>query len=160
MIGIGLDKNGWDTVQDIIKKSAAYGYKFTVGALEEVVNNNDKNRFVFSDDKRKIRASQGHSIIIEPGYEPLEPPVVLYHGTATRFIESILKTGLEKRARTLVHLSREKETATKVGARHGKPVILEVAAGKMHGSGHVFYLSQNGVWLTDAVPVEFLTVIF
>lgn len=128
--------------------------------LEYVVGTNSKKRFAFSNDKRKIRASQGHSIGIDLGYEPKMPPEILYHGTATNYIGSILKSGLNKRKRTHIHLSVDWETAKRVGERHGKPVVFAVAAGKMNEAGHVFYLSENGVWLTETVPAAFLTVIF
>ena len=128
--------------------------------LEEVVVNNDKKRFVFSENKRKIRASQGHSIEVDLGYASQTPPEVLYHGTATHHIDAILKSGLERRKRKHVHLSADRETAIKVGERHGNPVVFEVATAQMHAKGYVFYFSENGVWLTDAVPAEFLRIQF
>ena len=117
---------------------------------------NDKQRFKFSDDGLKIRASQGHSVQVELGLPPVVPPDLLYHGTAIQTVASIRKTGLEKRKRQHVHLSLDEVTALKVGQRHGRPVILVVRAGEMHKAGHEFFLSANGVWLTDAVPVAFL----
>jgi len=160
IIGISLDGQGWVGVSELLKKSAAYGKPFSLESLEYIVETNSKKRFAFSGDKRKIRASQGHSIDIDLGYQPQMPPEILYHGTATQFVESILKSGLDKRKRTHVHLSADRETARKVGQRHGKPVIFEVAAQEMLGAGHAFYLSENGVWLTDVVPAEFLTARF
>jgi putative RNA 2'-phosphotransferase len=160
LIGIEPDENGWVLVKDILKKASSHGTKITREILDEVVANNSKKRFAFSDNKMKIRASQGHSIAIDLGYEPMQPPDLLYHGSATRNVSSILKSGLEKRQRSHVHLSADKETATVVGKRHGEPVIFEIAAGRMFGAGHQFYLSANGVWLTDSVRPEFLTVQF
>jgi putative RNA 2'-phosphotransferase len=160
LIGIALDEQGWVPVSELRKKAAAYGKPFSMEILEFVVKTNSKSRFAFSEDKGKIRASQGHSVEVDLGYKPQLPPEVLYHGTATHIVESILKTGLDKRKRTHVHLSANPETAMKVGERHGKPVIFEVAAQRMHRAGHLFYLSANEVWLTDAVPAEFLTVKF
>ena len=160
LIGIELDEQGWVNVSELRRKAAAYGKVFSMEMLEYLVDTNSKKRFAFNEDKRKIRASQGHSVEIDLGYEPQTPPEVLFHGTATHVVEVILKSGLEKRKRTHVHLSADRETATKVGQRHGKPVIFEVEAGKMSKAGHLFYLSENGVWLTDAVPAEFLTVKF
>jgi putative RNA 2'-phosphotransferase len=159
LIGIELDEQGWVAVDELLKKANAAGNAITFDILDYVVQTNAKKRFSFSDDLKKIRASQGHSVEVELGYEPQVPPEILYHGTATRFVESILQTGLEKRDRQHVHLSKELETATAVGQRHGKPVIFHVLAGQMHKAGHVFYLSANGVWLTDAVPVAFLKLI-
>jgi putative RNA 2'-phosphotransferase len=153
-----LDERGWVAVTELQKKAAAYGAGFSLPELEYVVETNSKKRFVFSGDKRKIRASQGHSIAVNLGYEPQEPPAVLFHGTATRFIESILSSGINKQKRTHVHLSLDRETALAVGQRHGKPVVFEVAAQEMRKQGYLFYLSANGIWLTDTVPAEFLTV--
>jgi putative RNA 2'-phosphotransferase len=147
-------------VAGLKKKAAAFGKPFSGEELEFVVETNSKKRFAFSPDKRKIRASQGHSIDVDLGYEPRTPPEILYHGTATNHIGSILKSGLNKRKRTHVHLSPDKDTAIKVGQRHGKAVILEVAAGQMHAAGHLFFLSENEVWLTDAVPAAFLIIHF
>jgi putative RNA 2'-phosphotransferase len=128
----------------------------TTEELQHVVANNDKKRFSFSDDGLSIRASQGHSIEIALGYEPAMPPEILYHGTAERFLPSIRAQGLLKGKRHHVHLSADVETATKVGQRHGKPVVLEVKAGQMLRDGFVFHLSANGVWLTEHVPAFYL----
>lgn len=117
---------------------------------------NEKKRFAFSDDGTRIRASQGHSVEVSLGYAPQSPPARLYHGTATRFVESIRQEGLLKQERHHVHLSADVDTATKVGQRHGKPAILIVNAEAMSAQGHQFFLSENGVWLTDHVPVEFI----
>jgi putative RNA 2'-phosphotransferase len=155
-IGLRLDENGWAQVTDLIKKSAAKGRGFTFEELAEVVATNDKKRFAFDAGETKIRASQGHSIKIEIGFEEKTPPAVLYHGTAERNVASILRNGLRKMARHHVHLSADPETARKVGTRYGKPVILEIDAGKMLAEGFKFYVSANGVWLADAVPPEFL----
>ena len=85
------------------------------------------------------------------------PPDVLYHGTVERFLASIMAEGLKKGKRHHVHLSRDVETARKVGARRGKPVILQVDTGRMYSQAYKFFLSVNGVWLSDLVPAEFLT---
>jgi putative RNA 2'-phosphotransferase len=116
----------------------------------------DKKRFAFSNDKTLIRASQGHSIDIDLDLTPVEPPETLYHGTAERFVESILKTGLHKQSRQHIHLSATVETAISVGGRHGKPVVLRIQSGKMHQEGFKFYLSENKVWLTDSVPAQYI----
>jgi putative RNA 2'-phosphotransferase len=160
LIGIVLDDQGWVAVAELRKKAATFGNLFSLAELAYVVETNNKKRFAFNGDRRKIRASQGHSIDVDLGYEPQMPPEILYHGTTTGHIESILKSGLHKRNRTHVHPSFDQETAIKVGRRHGNPVVFEVAAGSMRKSGHLFYLSGNGVWLTDKVPKEYLTVKF
>ena len=151
-IGLELDSNGWAEINELIEKSTKV--KLTQELIEEVVVKDNKQRFIIKDGK--IRANQGHSINIDLALEAVEPPDILYHGTATRFLESIMKEGLTKQSRQHVHLSKDIETATMVGKRHGKVVILEVDAKKMFEEGYVFYLSENGVWLTDRVGVEFL----
>jgi putative RNA 2'-phosphotransferase len=120
--------------------------------LDRVVGENDKQRFALSADGRRIRASQGHSVAVELGLEPREPPAVLFHGTADRNLDSIRAEGLRPGRRTHVHLSADEATATAVGRRHGRPVVLRVHAGRMHAAGHAFYRSDNGVWLTARVP--------
>lgn len=155
-IGIQLDAQGWVEVETLLHAAKRHGTKIDRDLLRIIVEHNDKQRFSFSEDGLKIRANQGHSIDIDLGLSPLEPPNILYHGTAERFIESIRKQGLQKRQRHHVHLSPDEQTAYKVGVRHGKPVILQVYSGVMHQDGHVFYRSDNGVWLTESVPVEYL----
>lgn len=121
-----------------------------------MVESNDKKRFAFNEDKTLIRASQGQSITINLDYEPVMPPEFLYHGTPDKFIKPILEKGLRKMKRHHVHLSIDRETATKVGARRGKPVILRIRALEMHHESHQFFISTNGVWLTDNVPAKFI----
>jgi putative RNA 2'-phosphotransferase len=152
-----LDQQGWAQVDELLEKANAHGVSLTPELLREIVEQNDKRRFALSDDGRRIRANQGHSIQIALGLEPVEPPALLYHGTATRFVDSIRQTGLRPGKRQHVHLSTDEETATAVGRRHGKPIIIIIKAGEMHAAGHSFYLSANGVWLTDGVSPEYLT---
>jgi putative RNA 2'-phosphotransferase len=156
LIGITLDDQGWVNVDELLKQANSNGQVLTHEILNHVVETNAKKRFAFDDKKQKIRASQGHSVEVELGYRPQTPPQVLYHGTGDKSVSSILNSGLEKRSRQHVHLSDNLETAVKVGQRHGKPVVFNVQAGKMHQQGYLFYLSENGVWLTDIVPSEFL----
>jgi len=158
VIELELDANGWARVEELLEKMNAKGKRINRLLLEEIVATNDKQRFVFNESKKKIRANQGHSIDVDLGFQPKQPPEILYHGTREKSIESIFRTGLEKRNRQHVHLSADLETATKVGQRHGKVVLLEVQAGKMYETGVTFYLSKNGVWLTDEVPVEYLEI--
>jgi putative RNA 2'-phosphotransferase len=155
-IGLQLDENGWASVDELIEKVNAKGNNVDIDLLNEIVETNDKKRFAFNDDKTKIRASQGHSIEIDLALQPIAPPDVLYHGTATRFVESILKEGLIKQQRQHVHLSEKLETATAVGARHGKPTILIVDAKQMYEDGFLFYKSENNVFLTDCVGVKYI----
>ena len=155
-IGLVLDSQGWASIEALIDKANAAGTKFDRTELLHVVETSDKKRFSVSPDGQRIRAAQGHSVSVELGLSPKEPPPVLYHGTATRFVEAILEQGLKPQARQQVHLSRDEETARRVGQRHGKPHIFEVDALAMHANGFKFYLADNGVWLTDLVPPEFL----
>jgi len=156
VIGITLDENGWTDVDELIAKMNANGHRISFDQLEEVVETNDKQRFAFSDDYNKIRASQGHSVNISLGLDPQEPPEYLYHGTVARFLDSIRKEGLQRMSRQHLHLSRDRETAVKVGSRRGIPVILNISSGAMHKDGFLFYLSDNGVWLTDHVPAKYI----
>lgn len=157
-IGLTLDPHGWALVADLLRRMAATGTPLTRAELDVIVAENDKKRFAFNDAGTKIRASQGHSIDVDLQFEPLLPPPELFHGTATTSVESILATGLQSRSRRHVHLSLDRETATKVGTRHGRPVILTVAAGLMHKDGYEFYRSANDVWLTHEVPARYLAV--
>lgn len=155
-IGIQLDDSGWVEVDALLRASGEHGQKLSPELLQEIVATNDKKRFAFSDDGKRIRASQGHSIEIDLDLEQREPPEQLYHGTVERFLESIMSTGLIKGNRHHVHLSSDVETASKVGGRRGRPIILRVDAGKMHHDGHTFYRSANGVWLCDSVPPAYI----
>jgi putative RNA 2'-phosphotransferase len=156
-IGLTLDENGWAEVEELLRLANERGRTITRPLLDRVVAENDKKRFAFSDDGTRIRASQGHSVEVDLNLPPVEPPELLYHGTATRFLDSIRSQGLHSASRKHVHLSADAATAVKVGQRHGRPVVLVVRARDMHAAGHRFFRSANGVWLTDNVPVEFLT---
>ena len=158
-IGLTLDQQGWAGIDELIAKGNAAGTTFSRDDLQQVVLSNDKQRFSISEDGLRIRAAQGHSVNVELGLKPQEPPAVLYHGTATRFVDSILAAGLRPQSRQQVHLSAAEETARRVGQRHGKPAIFKVEALRMHAQGFKFCLSDNGVWLTDRVPPEFLSII-
>ena len=153
---IALDSAGWVAVEELLAGCARVGNPMTRAQLDHVVATNEKKRFEFSTDGLRIRASQGHSVEVERDYEPQTPPELLFHGTASRFVDSIRTSGLMKQARHHVHLSAEIATATNVGARHGKPVVLNIRAGDMHRAGHAFFRSTNGVWLVDAVPLKFI----
>lgn len=158
LINLALDENGWANVDELITKSKRDSYEgITFEELDEIVQTNAKKRFAFNEDKTKIRASQGHSIDINLALIPQQPPEFLYHGTAQSNIESILEKGIEKRSRQHVHLSQDKETATNVGMRHGKPIILTIRTQKMFEDGIEFYLSDNQVWLTDHVDPKYIS---
>jgi putative RNA 2'-phosphotransferase len=155
-IGIELDQNGWTDVETLLKKTNGYGIKLDNETLKHVVETNSKKRFAFNDTFDRIRASQGHSVEIELGYTARKPPAILYHGTGEKSVQSILDTGLEKQSRQQVHLSADLETAIKVGQRHGKPFVFKVLAELMFNDKFEFFISDNGVWLTDNVPAKYL----
>lgn len=154
-IGISLDKHGWANVNDLIK-GINKTYKLNMEMLEEIVETDDKQRYSFNEDKTKIRANQGHSINVDVELEEAVPPQYLYHGTATKYMDSIWKDGLIPKSRLYVHLSADENTAIDVGKRHGKPMVFCVRSKCMYDQGFKFYKSTNGVWLTKRVPVEFL----
>ena len=157
VIGMQLDAEGWLPIDELIENVNRQGKQLSLELLHEVVASCEKKRFALSEDGLKIRANQGHSVRdVELNLAAAAPPSVLYHGTVADFLDSIHEHGLLKRSRNHVHLSANVETAKKVGARRGKPVILTIRSEAMHESGHTFYLSANGVWLTDAVPVLFI----
>ncbi len=151
--GIILDKNGWADVSDIKKV-----LKINHEELIEIVETNDKKRFEFDTHKTRIRARQGHSIEVDVELQTYIPTGFLYHGTASRFINDIMKHGLNKQSRQHVHMSDNEETAKHVGSRHGQPVILQIDSAKMHEDGLVFYKSNNDVYLTDSVPSKYITI--
>lgn len=156
-IGIELDSNGWTDVTTLIEKVNAANTPINFEILKHLVDTNPKKRFAFNDTLDKIRANQGHSIDVELGYVPQEPPAILYHGTSEKTAAVILQNGLHKMNRHHVHLSADIETAIKVGQRHGKPVVFSVRAKEMFIKKYEFFLSDNGVWLTDYVPANFLS---
>lgn len=155
-IGIQLDQSGWADITELIERANNYGIKFDREILNHIVATNSKQRFAFNDTFDKIRANQGHSVEIELGYTNQRPPEILFHGTGEKSVQSILDTGLEKRGRLHVHLSSDFETAFMVGQRHGKPFVFKVLAEQMYNDNFKFFISDNGVWLTDNVPTRYL----
>ena len=155
-IGLLLGEAGWVGVDELLDAVKRHGVALTLDQLKHVVATSDKKRFAFSEDGKRIRASQGHSVSIDLQYPPQTPPDILYHGTAARFLSGIRKDGLKRMERHDVHLSAETKVTLQVGGRHGKPVLLLIRSGEMHRAGHVFRCSANGVWLVDHVPPEFI----
>lgn len=154
-IGISLDEHGWANVDELIE-GIAKTREFNMDILEEVVKTDNKQRYSFNEDKTLIRANQGHSIPVDVELDEVEPPAELWHGTGEKYVESIDKIGLIPKSRLYVHLSKDSDTATNVGRRHGKPVLYTVKTGDMFKDGYKFFLSKNGVWLTKEVPVKYL----
>jgi putative RNA 2'-phosphotransferase len=155
-LGLRLEAGGRVGVDELLAACAQRGFSGTRAEREEVVARNDKQRFSFDASGTKIRANQGHSVAVDLQLAPVTPPSTLYHGTGHRSEELVLAEGLKKMKRHHVHLSPDVETATRVGARHGEPVVFAVDATVMREAGHRFYVSANGVWLTDEVPAEYL----
>lgn len=155
-VGLELSPEGWVDVEKLLAACRDHGHTLSRSVLQQVVATNDKQRFSFSPDGRRIRANQGHSVVVDLGLAPVAPPERLYHGTVPRFLDAIRREGLVRGNRQHVHLSADRQTADKVGRRRGRPVILVVEAGRMHGDGQKFYRSDNGVWLVDAVPPQYL----
>lgn len=156
--GVQLDEKGWAAVPQLLEGMRKNGYKIDFNKLEEIVATNDKKRYNFNEDKTKIRANQGHSLEVDVELKQLVPPVYLYHGTAGHFLNSIKKKGLKKQGRNHIHLSLDRQTAESVGKRHGLPIVLKIHSGKMHQEGYIFYLSENGVWLTDYIPSDYIYI--
>ncbi|KQQ89061.1 RNA 2'-phosphotransferase [Massilia sp. Leaf139] len=157
-IGIDLDREGWTDIAALLVAANEDGRRLDRALIDEVVQTNDKGRFAISGDGLRIRALQGHSSAgVQLTHRALAPPPVLYHGTATRFVAAIERQGLRAGSRHHVHLSQEQATAASVGARYGMPVVLRIDAAAMAADGFVFYLADNGVWLTEAVPPRYLS---
>lgn len=155
-IGLTLDTEGWAEVAVLIECASRHGTVIDRATLQQVVDSNDKQRFALDAAGERIRANQGHSVKVDLGLQAIEPPAILFHGTASRFLDGIRQAGLKPGSRQHVHLSATEDTAVNVGGRHGKPVVLPVRAGDLHAQGHPFYRSENGVWLTDAVPLAYI----
>ena len=154
--GLKLGEAGWVGVDELLQAVNSHGVTLTLDQLKHIVATSDKKRFAFSDDGQCIRASQGHSIEVDLQYPPQTPPEILYHGTATRFLDSIRQHGLQKMERHDVHLSAETKVTVQVGGRHGRPALLTIRAGDMHRAGFAFRCSANGVWLVNHVPPQFI----
>jgi putative RNA 2'-phosphotransferase len=158
-LGLELAPGGWVRIDDLLAACARDNFPISREQLDEVVAGNDKQRFSLDPTGTLIRANQGHSTPVDLQLEPATPPALLYHGTGSQHAEVIRRDGLKKMGRHHVHLSIDVPTATKVGARHGKPVVFEVDAAAMHRAGHPFYVSANGVWLADGVPAGYLRLL-
>lgn len=154
-IGISLDEHGWARVDELIA-GIAKSTEFNMEILEEIVRTDNKQRYSFNEDKSLIRANQGHSVPVDVELDEAAPPELLWHGTGEKFVASIDAQGLIPKSRLYVHLSKDKETAVTVGARHGKPVLYCVKSGEMARDGYKFYLTKNGVWLIKKVPAKYL----
>lgn len=153
---VKLDDAGWTNVEELLSKINAQGQEINFEILDHIVKTNSKQRFAFNDDKTEIRANQGHSVKVNHGFEAIQPPAILYHGTGEKKIANILQIGLDKRKRHHVHLSDKIDTAIEVGKRHGNPIVFEILCAEMHADGFEFYKSKNKVWLTEAVPTKYL----
>lgn len=156
VIGITLDEHGWANVDELVK-GINREYAFTMDDLEKIVSTDSKQRYSFNENKSLIRANQGHSIPVDVELEEKVPPEILWHVTGVKYVDSIDQKGLIPKSRLYVHLSSDIDTATKVGSRHGKPIVYVVDTKSMYNDGYKFYLSVNNVWLTKSVPVKYLS---
>lgn len=154
--GVELDAQGWADVSAVVAGLGSAGLRIDAAVLSEIVRTDEKGRYSLSSDGRRIRATQGHSVPVDLGLSPAEPPAMLYHGTVERFLRSIRHDGLLPRERHHVHLSATRRTAEQVGGRRGSPVVLVVDAARMRADGLRFLRSENGVWLVDRVPAQYL----
>lgn len=155
-IHLTMDAQGWVSVKELLQNANRQGIPLTQENLQQIVEQNDKRRYALSEDGMRIRASQGHTISVDLGLTSQTSPAKLFHGTAQQFLDSIRQKGLIPGKRNHVHLSKDVETALNVGRRHGQAVVLTVKAEEMAQAGYAFYLSENGVWLTEVVPVMYL----
>jgi len=155
-LGLTLEPGGWVVVEDLLAACRRNHMPLTRSQLDEVVAKNDKQRFSFDETGAKIRANQGHSVEVDLQLEPTTPPDILYHGTGHNSVQGIREQGLLRFTRNHVHLSKDVPTAIRVGQRHGKPFVFVVDARAMHEAGHTFYVSDNGVWLAESIPAEYL----
>jgi len=158
-LGLTLADGGWVEITILLAACEKHGFPITRDQLDEIVRTSDKKRFSINETNTRIRANQGHTTPVDLKLDPLEPPALLYHGSAKKNVTVILAFGLLKMKRHHVHLSHEIDTALTVGKRHGEPVVFAIDCALMHARGHSFFRSDNGVWLTDHVPAEFLRVI-
>jgi putative RNA 2'-phosphotransferase len=158
-LGLMLEPGGWVPIDTLLQAAAVRGFQVTRNELDAVVAGNDKQRFSISEDGVRIRANQGHSVEVDLELAPATPPATLYHGTGHQSVAAIQAEGLRRMQRHHVHLSADMETARRVGARHGRPVIFAVDAAGLAAAGHIFYVSANGVWLVESVPASYLTVL-
>lgn len=156
---VELDAEGWANLSELVSRAQAQGKAISRALVEEAVATNDKRRFEISPCGARIRAVQGHTVAVDLRRRPLVPPETLFHGTATRFVSSIIEMGLRPAGRQYVHLSADKETAIAVGSRHGKPAVFRVSSGHAHRDGCSFFLSKNGVWLTTEVAPQYLALV-
>lgn len=157
--GLCLDEHGWVEVEALIQGVRRRYPEFNRAVLDEIVARDSKQRYVYNQDKTCIRANQGHSIPVDVELKQALPPTILYHGTGEKYVESIQKVGLIPKSRLYVHLSTDIQTAIQVGKRHGQPVIYQIDTQQMIHDGFIFYISANHIWLTKAVPVQYLKII-
>jgi putative RNA 2'-phosphotransferase len=155
-VGLTLDECGWVAIDDLVSKARAGGVTLTREIIMTIVTNDAKGRYAVSEDGMRIRATYGHSLDVNLGLDPQEPPEHLFHGTATHALDSIKRDGLTRKRRQYVHLSADRTTAITVGGRHGRPVVITVEAGRMYQAGFEFYHSESGIWLTECVPPVYL----
>jgi putative RNA 2'-phosphotransferase len=155
-VGIALDASGWAEIRELLERASRAGVPLDRETLTLIVDTDRKKRYAMSADGMLVRANYGHSVPVDLGLDPLEPPGRLFHGTAERNLSAIRAGGLQPRRRQFVHLSKDAPAAAAVGRRHGTPVVLGVRARQMHAGGHRFYRSESDIWLTKYVPPGYI----
>lgn len=154
-----LDKYGYARTSELVAGVKKKYPEFNKDILIKIVETDEKQRYSFKDNGKLIRANQGHSFPVDLGLEAQQPPLLLFHGTSTKYLDSIMEKGIISKSRQYVHLSKDVDTAHTVGLRHGAgTVILVVSAEQMWKDGYKFFLSDNGVWLVDKVPTKYFTL--
>ncbi|MFZ1946742.1 MAG: RNA 2'-phosphotransferase, partial [bacterium] len=154
--GLTLGQGGWVEIEDLVAGAKKAGVELSPEALRDIVEREERKRFTISDDGRRIKANYGHSLPVDLGLEPTQPPETLFHGTAWHLVEGIAAEGIARKGRHYVHLSADGTTALEVGRRHGQPVVLKIRARAMHEDGFEFRLSESGIWLTRSVPPHYI----
>lgn len=159
-IGLDMDKHGWVDVNQLLGKINAHG-KYTISRelLDEIVATDNKGRYRYDEDRKRIKACQGHSIQwVEPELSWQDPPNYLYHGTTLQAYHKILESGaILKMSRHAVHMQADPDKAWQSARRwHQTPVVIRINAGRMAAEGYRFGVSDNGVWCTETVPVEYI----
>jgi len=157
--GIKLDKNGWASVDDLIEGVTDKGREIDLPILEMLVATDEKQRYSSNDDKTAIRANQGHSVKVDLELEPIKPPKILFYGTVDRYIESIMRKGLEPQSRNHIHLSETEASVFDEGERQNDSIVFKIFSGAMYRDGHHFFQSANGVWLVEKVPNKYLDIL-
>jgi len=154
--GLRLDREGWASITGLASALRRIpGFEWVEERhILEVVERDEKGRYEVRNGR--IRARYGHSIQVDPGYQPLEdPPRTLYHGTLERNLPGILEHGILPMKRRMTHLSLTLEDAVETARRRrGRIVVLEVDTACMSEKGVPLYRAGPRVVVAPRVPPE------